>query len=240
MPTEIFTSDFYGISTLKAYYQFSTGALTTDSSGNSHTLTAISAPAEDTAGVFGGAVALATDDAYSATDHADFQPAGNFSVVAWVKFPTVAAIAGYFQSYSVNTNIAGIFFGCASNGHTYLVSGKNTGAVNNTDYAQVIGTGNPDDGTWHFVVGTWDGSFLRVYLDGALDCSPTAWANAPVFATTNYIRVGCRCHTGTNINFLTGSIDDLAFFNGKALSLAEVEYLYRVTLVSKGLTGIGK
>jgi len=48
---------------LKAYYRFESGALTTDSSGEGHTLTAISDPAESPSGKFGGAVYLDGNDA---------------------------------------------------------------------------------------------------------------------------------------------------------------------------------
>jgi len=206
---------------LKAYYRFSTGALTTDSSGEGHTLTDISDPAE-VAGVFGEAVSLDGNDAYSATDHADFKPTGNFTIGCWVKTSAAGLI---FQSYSANTNRAGIYLYVNGLG-VRLASAKNTGVTINTDYKQIDGNTSVVDGVWHFVVGTWDGSYLRIYTDGRNDATPVAWANAPVYAATNYVRIGCNNAAGTNGAFLTGVIDDLFIINGTALTADEIGGIY--------------
>lgn len=211
---------------LKAYYRFESGALTTDSSGNSHTLTDISDPAEDASGKFGGAVALDGNDAYSATGHADLKPTGNYTVGVWVKTSTTGATQAIFQSYSQNTNIAGIFLYISTANVIQFYSGKNTGTVENTDWARKITTGTVTDGNWHFIVGTWDGSYLRVYIDGVQDGAAVSWANAPVYAATNYVRIGTRCNAGTNASFITGSLDDVWLLNGTALSAEEVKGLY--------------
>jgi hypothetical protein len=110
---------------LKAYYRFEDDALTTDSSGEGHTLTAVSDPAEVASGKFGGAVTLDGNDAYSATDHADFKPTGNFTVGGWVKTTSSGFI---FQSYSRNTNRAGILLAITSDiGLVVFHSGKTQG-----------------------------------------------------------------------------------------------------------------
>lgn len=137
---ELIKTRWYPESVLKAYYRFESGALTTDSSGESHTLTAISDPAEDASGKFGGAVAFDGNDAYSATDHADFKPTGNFTIGAWVKTSTSGATQYIFVSYSKNTNVAGIRVAVASTGIISCLSGKNTGATSNTDYKNCNGT----------------------------------------------------------------------------------------------------
>ena len=206
-----------------AYYRFESGALTTDSSGNNHTLTPISDPAE-IAGVFGGGVDVDGNDAYSAVDHADFKPTGAFTIGAWVKS---TAGSGYvFQSWSVNTNVAGIALTYSGN-FIRLMSGKNSGSTIHVDYEQVIGGTNLNDNAWHFVVGTWDGSYLRVYVDGMQDASPAAWGNAPGYAATSYVRAACRNVNGSNLTFYTGSLDDLFLLNGVALVASQVAEIYR-------------
>ena len=101
---ELASTSWYTDAQLKAYYRFSTGALTTDSSGEGHTLTAISDPSEDSGGVFGYAVALDGNDAYSATDHADFKPTGNFTIGGWIKASS-AHSACVLQSFSQNNTL---------------------------------------------------------------------------------------------------------------------------------------
>lgn len=212
---------------VKAYYRFENGALTTDSSGNSHTLTAVSDPAEDTSGRYGSAIALDGNDAYTAVDHADFKPTGNFTVCGWMKSATSAGTPYIFQSYSQNTNRAGIFVRTEeATGAITVRSGRNTGAVAGTDYQAVVAGTNVSNNVWHHFAYTWDGAYLRVYVDGIIDAAPVAWTYAPAYAATNYVRIGCVNLTGTDTAFFTGSVDDLALYNGKALAADEVWSLY--------------
>ena len=127
MSAELITTKQFVNTNLKAYYRFEDDALTTDSSGEGHTLTAISDPAEDASGKFGGAVALDGNDAYSATDHADFKPTGNFTVGCWVKTSTTGVAQYFFQSYSANTARAGFYLTQSATGNVAVfASGKNT------------------------------------------------------------------------------------------------------------------
>lgn len=229
---ELATTSLASSANLKAYYKFESGALTTDNSGNSHTLTAISDPAEGT-GKFGGGVDLDGNDAYSAVDHADFKPTGVFSVGAWIK--TSNADQMIFQSFSQNTAWAGIFFYLsATTGYLVLASGRNTGTTQSTNWQQVVGTTSLKDGAWHHVAGVWDGSYLRIYVDGRHENS-IAWANAPAYAATNYVRVGCYNTAGSNSLFFTGSIDDLFLLNGTALTPDQIDELYQLR---GGLVGL--
>lgn len=225
-------------STLKALYKFNTGALTTDSSGEGHTLTAISDPAEGT-GVFGTCAVFDGNDAYSATDHADFKPTGNYSISAWIKVgDTSAAAQTYFQSFAYgSSDYAGFICYISTGGLVRHCMGKNTGNVLDTDYAYAEGTTVIDDDLWHHIVSTWDGSNIRIYVDGRLE-DTQAWANANAYQATNYVRVGCQNNTGTNISFFTGSLDDLALWNGKVLTQDEVLDIYgRLTAYYRFSTG---
>lgn len=213
---------------LKAYYRFESGALTTDGSGNSHTLTAIATPTEDASGKYGGAVAYASasSQAHSAVDGADFKPTGNFSISAWIKTSTTGTQKVIFTSWAAATSkYAGIEMQIDASNKINIYSGKNSGVVEGTDLQKAVSATSVTDGNWHHVVGTWDGSTLRAYVDGKMDGS-AVWANAPVYQATNYVRVGCANDTGTNYGYFNGSIDDLAFFNGTALSADQIKELY--------------
>lgn len=226
---ELIKTRWYPESVLKAYYRFESGALTTDSSGNGHTLTAISDPAEDANGKFGGAVAFDGNDAYSATDHSDFKPTGNFTVGFWFKTSTTGAHQNIFSSYNYYLNtFSGFVSGITSENKIRLFSSKNTGNVAGTDYQQVTGGTTVTDGAWHFYVATWDGSYLRIYLDGASDATAVSWSNAPAYNATNYVRIGYSYDsTGGADAYLTGSLDDVFLLNGKALNAYEVLSIYR-------------
>lgn len=213
--------------TTQAYYRFESGDLTTDTSAGGHTLTAISDPAEDASGKFGGAVALDGNDAYSATDHADFKPTGNFTVGAWVKVSAKASTQEVIQSGSLNTSVAGFFFRInVTTGLVQFYTGKNTGTSLGTDYQRILGGTDVTNGAWRFIVATWNGTHLNLYVDGSPDAVAVAWANAPAYAATNYVRIGCSNEAGSNADFLTGSLDDVFLLNGTALSAAQISQIY--------------
>lgn len=211
-------------SALKAYYRFEASALTTDSSGNSHTLTAVSDPA-DTTGVFGGGVALDSDDCYTIVDHANLKPTGAFTIGAWINLNASGSNQTIFQSYSQNSNVAGIQFVVTAAGKLNCIIGDNTGTTLNTDYKDFTANTTLSDGTTYFVVVTWDTATIRIYLNGNHDGS-VASTIVPGYAATNYIRVGAANTSGTNINFFNGMMDDLFLVNGTALSADQIKELY--------------
>lgn len=214
---------------LKAYYRFEDDALTTDSSGNSHTLTAISDPAEDSSGKFGGAVALDGNNAYSATDHADFKPTGNFTIGKWIKTLKTGATQSLFASFycdSPSTFFSGIQLRISTTNKAVLLSAKGGGTTLGTHYQIITGGTTVTDGALNFIVGTWDGSYLRIYVNGASDATAVAWANAPVYHASNAVRVGCINTADGNSQFFTGSLDDVFLLNGTALTDPQIKEIY--------------
>ncbi|MFQ6041496.1 MAG: LamG domain-containing protein, partial [Candidatus Poribacteria bacterium] len=72
------------------------------------------------------------------------------------------------------------------------------------------------DNEWHFLVGTWDGGTLKLYIDGSLDaempCAGTLLTNdEPMF-------IGAR---GGTQRFLVGALDEIKVYN-YALSPDEI------------------
>lgn len=225
---EFFNSSYFASANCKAYYRFTSGALTTDSKG-SNTLTAISDPAEDASGVFDGAVALDTNDAYSCPDNsADWMVTGNFSVGAWVKNSATAVNHYIAQASSFNPNVAGWWFSINTSGKLSFASGRNTGTTLHTDYEQAATTTTGislTDGVWHFVVGVYDGYKLRTYVDGVLQATKS-WVYYPVYDTTTYIRIGQNKRSSSAALYhFNGSLDDVWIIN-QALTSDDISYLY--------------
>lgn len=73
------------------------------------------------------------------------------------------------------------------------------------------------DGEWHFLAGTWDGTVIRLYIDGELDaempCAGTLLVN------DDPLYIGAR---GGNQRFLTGALDEIKVYN---YALSETELL---------------
>lgn len=75
---------------------------------------------------------------------------------------------------------------------------------------------NIQDNKWHFIAGTWDGSAIRLYIDGSLNkemaCAGTILTNTePLF-------IGAR---GGSQRFTLGALDEIKIYN-YALSLDEL------------------
>lgn len=78
------------------------------------------------------------------------------------------------------------------------------------------------DGNWHRIVGTYDGDFVRLYLDGALVGAPVA-AVAPNYSMTNSdFRIGHL--PGCGLSGFVGDIDEVGVWDG-ALSDSDIENL---------------
>ena len=114
---------------------------------------------------------------------------------------------------------------------SYQLSIKDTGEPRWT-----IDTGTPisvdgntplNDGQWHFITTTWDGSKLSVYLDGRLDCTPVGVVGV-MQDTGDDIGIGWHNgEVGTSWEYYNGSLDEIAIFN-RAKSANEIKFDYNV------------
>jgi len=164
-----------------------------------------------TSGKFSSALTLdGSTDALSITDSAYLKPTGEFTIGVWIK--TSSSSQQYvFQSFSNNAGVyAGIVGSVEASGFARLLIGTNTTSLN-----YVLGGTTINDGNFHYVVWTFRNNYAQIYVDGVLDAS--GYLPTPIYAGTNYIRIGCSCFTGSNATWFSGQIDDLFFINGYAL-----------------------
>ncbi len=81
-----------------------------------------------------------------------------------------------------------------------------------------------NDGKWHQVVATQDATGMKLYVDGALVATnPQTQAQA----YTGYWRVGGDSDWGGDSAFLNGTIDEVAIWNSTALSVEQINTIYR-------------
>jgi len=178
-------------------------------------------------------VSLDGNDAFSATDHADFKPTGAFTVGGWFKSASATTQRLVFQSFSyILTKYAGIRLYIETDHKLTFDTGKNTGNVDGTDVKFIHGSTTIDDGSWCWGVVTWNGTHLNLYVNGSPDADAVAWANAPAYNATNYVRVGCKSNDGSNAGFFTGNLDEIFLINGTAWDASTVTNYYK-----KFLTG---
>jgi hypothetical protein len=86
----------------------------------------------------------------------------------------------------------------------------------------------PTTGAWHYVAGTYDGSQLSIYVDGAL--ANSAAATGAIATTTDNLYVGTKA-AGTAGTFFHGVIDDVRVYS-RGLTAAEVARLGTPSTIS--------
>jgi hypothetical protein len=90
---------------------------------------------------------------------------------------------------------------------------------------QIAGATNVVDGNWHHVVGTYDGSQLKLYLDGNSEATPVSETRAIIENTTYNLTIGCELGAyGFSWPF-TGDISNVSIFNS-ALTASQIRKIY--------------
>ena len=136
------------------------------------------------------------------------------SVSAWVK-TTVS-----------NANMTILMYGSGANNNFFIFRILN-GQLGLAFYANdhdFTATGLTD-GNWHHVVGTYDGSLAKLYLDGNLIGTGSAGA-----VSTNASNVGIGAYNNGIDALFNGSIDQVRMYN-TALSASDVTNLYNESSV---------
>lgn len=184
------------------HFKENTGVTVADTSGNAHDITLTGGTWG--AGKYGDGILLNGSTEYGTiTDHADLKPTGSFVIEGFIKGSD--ANGGIFQSRSQASNEAGFLLALVL-GKVRFQSGKNTGVIQGTDFQYVESTTSVDDNVLHHIAGVWDGSNLKVYVDGVSEGS-VGWNQAPAYAATNYVQIGCQNNSGTKLDFWNGTID---------------------------------
>ena len=138
---------------------------------------------------------------------------GNYKNILWKE---VGGGNANYALYITNTNKAQVTFQ------------KNpiVGAAPNA-----TGTTTITDGSWHYLVGTYDGNNLKLYVDGVLEATTATTATPLTGSGAFYVA------SSAGSNNYNGSMDEISVWN-RALSAAEVTNLIGQRLVGNetGLT----
>ena len=148
------------------------------------------------------------------------QPTKNFSVSCWVNFDTIkAASTGIVANFKSGGTPQVGWAIAHQNGTPFQFWADGTASSN---AAKAQGTTNPVAGTWYNIVGTYDGTNIKIYVNGSLE-GTTAYSTTP--AQTDQPLVIGRWYGNYNDYYTDGKIDQVRIFN-KAISATEVTTLY--------------
>jgi hypothetical protein len=189
----------------------SQGGNVSDSSGNNNNGSLVGDPQwKPSGGILGGALEFDGDGDYVEIENeSNFDFAGQVTVAAWANVASVpmewAAIVSKGDSaWRISTERSERRFHFAVDAGTYISGQK------------VV-----DAGEWHHVAGVYDGSQMRLYVDGQLDASGSHKGHIgqndhPVYIGENAEQTG---------RFWHGLIDDVRIYNYN-LSKKEIKALY--------------
>lgn len=214
---ELFKTTLYDDANLKAYYRFDSGALTTDSKG-SNTLTNNNSVAENASGQFGYAAdggATNTNKYLRADSNIGIDGNSSMTAMCWVKMNTeiAAGTSVFLQHFSTGGAQRYINAYYDYNGGTRRIVCSFSGT--NATFNTTLGTTN-----WHHIafvrdVGATSGV---IYVDAVAGTGITIGSGA--LAIDRISLVGAAADS-----FLSGLMDDVAFFN-RALSSTEISNYY--------------
>jgi hypothetical protein len=84
---------------------------------------------------------------------------------------------------------------------------------NGSNFHILTGNGDLRDGQWHHVAGTYDGQWLRLYVDGVLQASGPLAGPMPSNATPLYIGAMPEGANGVMSHYFEGRIDDVRIWS---------------------------
>lgn len=157
----------------------------------------------------GNALSLNGSDAYvSVNDNDSLDGFSSITIEAWVNTASTGlrTIVSKYQHNNGDNWDDSFYFG--------LTGGKVVWQLNAGDsYSGLIGNINVADGTWHHIVGTWDGTNQRIYVDGNQDTSRTYSGNGQLNSTDEPITIGRTIDFGSPGRFFNGLIDEVRIWN---------------------------
>ncbi len=193
---------------LIAYLPFNGNAI--DESGNGHngivtgaTLTSDRFGQPNRAYQFDGASQFV---ALTGTTNLNFT-SGGFTLSAWVSYDSVPG-EGMIVAKHYGGSWNGFFLQISGNAPAFFLNGE----------PRLVSGQTANDGTWHHLVGVFDGTTQLLYLDGGLKGSRAMPYTVPNAAS---IEIG----RATVASYFKGKIDDVRVYS-RPLSVAEVTVLY--------------
>jgi hypothetical protein len=195
---------------LVAAYGFdeATGTTANDASGKGHTGT-IDGPVRSAAGKFGGALSFdGVNDLVSIPDAADLDMTTGLTIEAWVD---PSALTGW-RTVVLKEATAAMAYGLYANNDTNRPSGH----VSTPSEVDTRGTAQLGLNTWTHLAVTYDGSALRLYVNGTQVSSRAVTGAIP--ASTQSLRIGGNTIWG---EYFAGLIDEVRIYN-RALSSTEI------------------
>jgi Concanavalin A-like lectin/glucanases superfamily len=144
-------------------------------------------------------------------------PTTGLTLSGWIKTTNVTTNSPILNCIIDDTNFEGYYLVGYNDGGMGFFMGNNTGSYADLSYHPF----SINDGSWHHIVGTWNGSNAYMYVDGNKS-SVNSFASPIVYNASNSLNIG---YDAKNSGWTNGSIDEVGIWS-RALTDAEVATLY--------------
>jgi hypothetical protein len=165
----------------------------------------------------------------------DFDGSTDYIKTTTLGYPTNITVAAWIKADDTTTNqeIAsqGRDFYCS--GHNFRIASGGLAFLINTNAADdgCEGTASaayPTDGGWHYVVGTYDGETVKLYIDGQLRAIDTAPSGNIVYKYSDVFNIGKLFYGEPTVWYpFNGKIDEVSVSN-TARTADEIRQAYEV------------
>ncbi|MFH1725968.1 MAG: LamG domain-containing protein, partial [Elusimicrobiota bacterium] len=183
------------------------------------------------AGQVGGALGFDGGDWVDIPESANWNIASNLSVEFWMK-GAPGQPEGQFlvidKSHGWTDTTGWSFQGITGGGILEWAFGSSSGWVSPARTSASV-----TDDAWHHIVGTYDGGFLRLYVDGALDDESDVSGSGTIAPNNRVIEMGRSWCGGGGCRYFAGALDEVAIHN-RVLSAAEVQEHYQDGQADRG------
>ncbi len=209
------------------------GTTVHDSSGQ-HNNGTLSGGAQWSSGYFGSGLTFdGNTGQVDVPDSPALEPSSAITVAAYVKSATAPGVNKYIIDKGASDCIAasyGLYTG--NNGGLQFYFSQNSGF---TYYPSPDAGTGIWDGKWHFVVGTYDGSTVRLYVDGSQVGSgtPASGAISYGYAPSNDLEIGHYGGPCPQSDNFAGSIDEPTVWT-QAWNANQVNGAYRLLSLLHG------
>jgi hypothetical protein len=198
-----------------AYWSFDEAEGTTayDSSGNGNDGT-LENGVQWVDGKYGKALEFDGVDDYVDIGNNQFLPTTAITISMWIQTSATDEVDLFIsdQSYSTYT------FRIEDNEFYFRIIPQTSTTSGQTI---ITSTSSVSDNYWHHIVGTWDGSDMKLYIDGSLNVSESM-TTSPVSFNSDNAELG---RFPSSAAYYNGKIDEVAIWN-RALSSEEISRLY--------------
>jgi hypothetical protein len=189
---------------LVGYWNFDEGSGTTaaDRSGFNHPGTLLNGPTWDTGASCktGGCLSFdGINDVVQALNVGSFNHSNGHTLMIWRKSTAQGVVLSFSLPFLGNTNPT---YSISAGGTQRSLSGSGLGS------------------NWQLIAGTYDGSAMKIYVDGALFAT-ASYSGADAFSLTTLT-------IGQGYNSYTGYLDEARIYS-RPLSAAEISVIYNAT-----------